>query len=71
MTTITGTGINHFLFNKVKLQHTSTTNYLNITEIQVWINGTNIATTATSTASSVFNNITSQFGPDNLIDGVW
>jgi len=70
MTTITGTGINHFLFNKVKLQQTSTS-YLNITEIQVWINGTNIATTATASASSVFNNNdTTQYGPGNLIDGV-
>ena len=72
MTTITGTGINHFLFNKVKLQQTSTS-YLNITEIQVWINGTNIAASvngATASASSVFNSDNTQYGPVNLIDGV-
>lgn len=69
MTSITSTGINHFLFNKVKLQQTST-NYLNITEIQVWINGTNIATSATATASSVYNNNNTKYGPDNLIDDV-
>ena len=65
MTSITSTGINHFLFNKVKLQNT-----INITEIQVWINGANIATAADASASSIYSNDNTQFGPGNLIDGV-
>ena len=56
-------------FNKVKLIRTSGSNYINLFEIQIWVNGSNIALNCTITDSSTYNNNYSSYGPDILNDG--